>query len=434
MYHPHIVARRRAAVERALAEVIPHGLHEYSVDEVREFTEQRFANLFDKRGEQTRPLTPEEAEFVLNEQLLGKIDFKYFGERYCQISVGGQSVGSLFPLFESQQMILDEFGRIEKERADDDHPDGIITNILKDRQQGISTLSIAINFHRTVTHASLNSLIASDVPSSTSNLWDMYERMLLGLPWYLRPTVNEQTKNDEIVYATGTRVLAGWSKSTRGADKSSRTATDGVKGQLGRGRTSAIVHLSELATWTNPGQIDTALEPGIPVTPMTFWVKESTAQGRGTKNWWYNEWQLAKSGKSRATPVFIPCFATKTKNTLPPPLDWVPSSDTLKVARRYEETGPRWMHKPVRATRGQLYWYERARAVAEEKNQLAEFIQEHPVDDDEAFQYSGQTQVLKADVLARLRNSARPVGSLVEVLPQRDVTAYRGAFEENPGA
>lgn len=425
MYSSAMVARRRYALERTLAEIIPHGLREYSVEETREFREQRFADLFNKKGEQTRQLSEEESAFVLNEQLLSKIDFQYFAERYETIGIAGQSLGTLFPLFESQDIVLNEIGRIEKDRADSGHPDGIIVDCLKDRQQGISTLSVGINFHRTVTHANVSALIASDVPTSSDFLWDMYERMLDNLPWYLKPTVAERTKNDEIVYATGTRLFWGAAKSTRGADKSTRGATDGVKGQLGRGKNFSMVHLSEIATMTNPQQIDTSLEPGIPVSPMTFYMKESTAQGRGSKNYWHREWTLAKAGKSRAVAIFIPCFATKRKNTLPPPADWIPSSDTLAVAKRYEEEGPRWMHKAVRATRGQLYWYEKTRAEKVEKGLLAEFIQEHPVTDDEAFQYSGQQVVLSAPVLERLRNQARPVGSLVEIRPQREVTAFQ---------
>lgn len=428
MYSPAIAARRRADLERALHEALPFGLREYSVEEVREFRDVRFADLFDKKGNYRRELTAEESTFILNEQLLGKVDYQYFAERYETISIAGQSLGTLFPLLESQEIVLGEIGRLEKVRYEQDHPDGVILDVLKDRQQGISTLSVGINFHRTVTHANTFALIASDVPTSSDFLWDMYERMLDNLPWWMMPTVSERTKNDEIVYASGTHLFWGAAKSTRGADKTTRNATDGQKGQLGRGKNFSMIHLSEIATMTNPQQIDTSLEPGIPVSPMTFYVKESTAQGRGSKNYWHNEWNLAKAGKSRATAVFIPCFATKRKNTLPPPAAWIPSLETLKVARRYEEEGPRWMHRPVRATRGQLYWYEKTRAEKVVKGLLAEFIQEHPVTDDEAFQYSGQQVVLPALVLERVRNDARPVGSLIEILPQRELTAAPGAL------
>lgn len=429
MYSPSIVARRIADLERALGNALPQGLREYSVEEVREFNEARFVGLFDKRGQFTRDLTNEESAFVLNEQLYGKVDFRYFGERYSKISIGAQATGPLYPLFESQEIILSEIGRIEKERLDANHPDGIVVDCLKDRQQGISSLSVAIILHRTITHANTLALLASDVPSSSDGLWDMYERSLDSLPWYMLPTITERTKNDEIVYATGSRLFWGAAKSTRGADKSKRNASDGTKGQLGRGKTFSCVHLSEIPTMTNPQQIDTSLEPGIPISPMTFYMKESTAQGRGSKNYWHNEWNLAKAGKSRAVAVFIPCFATKRKNTLPPPADWIPTEETLKVARRYEEEGPRWLHRACRATRGQLYWYEITRAEKVAKGLLAEFIQEHPVTDEEAFQYSGQQVVLNALTMERLRNNAKPLAGLVEVVPQRDLTSYRAVPE-----
>ena len=425
MYSAKIVSRRRAQLERALGDTLPRGLVEYSTEEVKEFRFERFANLFDKHGKRTRELTPEEDAFVLNEQLLGKIDYRYFAERYSTINIAGQATGSLYPLFESQVLILAEIGRVEFDRVEAEHPDGVCVDILKARQLGASSLSVSILAHRTLTHSNVFSLICSDVPDNADFLFDMYERTLDNLPWYLMPTVAERVKNDEIAYATGTRVFHGASKSTRGADKSGRNATDGAKGNLGRGKTLSVVHQSEIATWTNPSQIDTALEPAIAVSPMTFWIKESTAQGRGTKNWWYNEWQLAKSGKSRAIGVFIPWYAERSKYTLPAPVNWSPSEATVTHARRAEENGPRWMHRPVHLTRNQLYWYEKTRSEKESKGLLAEFLQEYPADDEEAFQYSGQAQVVSPLVLARVRDQARPIVSMIEVLPQREVTAWR---------
>lgn len=427
MFHPLVVAERRLALERELADVLPQGLREYSIDEVREFREQRFADLFDKKGARRRALTVEEQTFVLNEQVLGKIDYRYWAARYSTLNIGGQTLGTIVPFLGAQEVILSEIARVEHDHLASNHPDGVIFDLLKARQIGGTTLSISIGAHHTTTHGNIFALIASDVPDSTDFIWDMYERIYDHLPWYLRPAAVERVKNDEIAYTTGTRVFHGASKSTRGADKTKRNAADGAKGQLGRGKTLSFVHQSELATWTNPTQTDTSLAPAVVRSPFTFWMKESTAQGRGSRNWWHNEWQLAKSGRHpRAFAIFIPVFARKDL-ALPAPGGWAPSTETLTVARRYEDTGPRWMHKTVRATRDQLYWYERTRGEYEEKGILGDFFQEYPVDDDEAFQHSGSTVVLSAQMLDRLRNRSRPITSMIEVLPQRELTASTGA-------
>lgn len=422
MYHPQVVAARRLQLERSLPSLIPKGLREYSISEVQEFQQERLLGLFDKKGNQIRDYTAEEDAFICNERLLGKIDFTYFAERYITINVSAQTLGSLYPLWESQRLILEEIGRIELEHFNSDHPDGICCDVLKARQLGASTLAVGCIFHRIITHSQVLALLASDVPDSSDFLWDMFERMYDQLPFYIRPSYTERVKNDEFVFGTGSRLFWGASKSTRGADKSKKNAPDGQKGQLGRGKTFSSVLQSEVATWTNPSQIDTSLEPAIAISPFTFWVKESTAQGRGKKNWWYNEWQLAKAGKARAHPIFIPVFAEREKYTLPAPASWIPSDDTLAAARRYEENGPRWMHRPCRATRNQLYWYERTKYEKSEKNLLAEFLQEYPMDDEEAFQYTGQTQIMTAQMMDRMRNQARPIGSLIEIRSQRELT------------
>lgn len=420
MYSPQLIAIRRAELERVLANELPRGgLREYTLAEVDEFN-QRFAGLFGSKGEQTRPLAPEEQAFVVNEQLLGKIDCAYFSERYTTINLAGSGIGRLYPLWESQRLILDEIGRLEWERYDTGYPDGVLVDCLKDRQVGASTLAVAILFQRLVTHAHTFGLLAADVPDQSDFMWDMFERMYDHLPWYMQPSVAERVKNDEFVLATGTRLFWGASKSTRGADRPTRTAQEGTKGQLGRGKTLSVCVNSELATWTNPNQIDTALDPAIPRSLRSFWLKESSANGRGPSNWWWAEWQLAKSGKGRARAIFIPWYAEQSRHHKPAPVGWSPSTDTLAHARRAEESGPRWMHRAVTLTRDQLYWYETERDLAIAKDNLSGFMQEHPADDDEAFQYASKSAI-SLQVRERIRAQARPMKGMIEVTAHKDL-------------
>lgn len=419
MYHQAIIAIQRAKIDRLLEKELPGGLSETPVAEIPAW-QARMSTAFGKKGEQVRPLTKEETRFVHNERLMGKISYAYWAERYDTINIAGQALGRMYPLWETQRLALEQIGAIQKERFDQDHPDGVIIDVLKARQGGISTLASSILKHRLTTHANTTGLLASDVPDNSGHLYDMFERGIDHLPWWMKPTILERVKNDEMVFGTESRVFVAASKSTRGADKADRSSVDGKKGQLGRGKTISIYHLSELATWTNPGQIDTSFDPAVPYTPLTFGVRESTAQGWGPRNWWYCDWQIAKAGKGRTRAVFLPWYAEKTRNWLPAPVDWTPSPETLKHAQRAEEFGPRWMKRAVSLTREQLYWYETKRAEAEEKDQLEGFLQEYPADDEEAFQMSGKS-IFPTKLRERVKSQARPLSGIVEIRSNREM-------------
>lgn len=418
MYSQKIIDLSRAKMEDLLAKQMPHGLVEYTPEEVKDFN-LRFQGLFDTRGQATRELSREESSFITNERIFTKISWRYWAERYCIISLKAQALGALYPLWESQEVILEAIADKQWERFDQGHPDGIVADLLKDRQVGGSTLAEAFIGHRTTTHGNVNGLLASDVPDNSAFLYDMYERIVDNLPWYLKPTITERVKNDEMVYATGTRLMVGASKSTRGADNTDTGASR--KGQLGRGKTLSLVHLSELATYTNPGQVDSALDSGVAVSPFTLYIKESSAQGRGPMNWWHQEWQVAKGGKGRPFAIFIGWYMEKSRHWLPYPGGWVPNEITLKHAQRIEESSPRWLKgRKYVCTKEQLYWYEMARATATAKDDLESFLQEHPADDEEAFQYSGKS-VFPVMLRERVKAQSRPIGALVEVRTNREL-------------
>jgi hypothetical protein len=415
MIHPKVIDARREQINRALAEVLPPGgLREYPVGVVREFVDERLPKAFDpKTGKQTRAFSVEEQTFMLNEQLMGKINFPYWGERYWQINFQGQAIAPLYPLWESQNLILEAIGRVEWERFQSGHPDGILYLVLKARQLGASTLSEAIIGHRSTTYAHIFGLIASDEQDASAFLFDMYERGVERLPFYMRPTITEHVKNDEMVYGTGSHVFVGWSRAQR---KSSET---GKRGQIGRGKTLSLGHLSELATWEQPEQIDSALMPAVPMTPLTFFALESTAQGR--QNWWHKNWLEAKAGRSRYAAIFIPWYAERTKYWLPAPGGWTPTASTLAHARRAAEHGPRWMYRPVALTREQLFWYEFTREKATRDGTLSKFLEEYPADDEEAFQHSGRS-IFSLMVRERIRDQARPLRAVIEVESFRELT------------
>ena len=399
MFHPDVIADRVSKIERHFNQE----LTEIPVSDIPEW-KLRLSDAVDRKGQPLRDLTREEVDFVHNELWMSKASFPYWAERYCAINLRGADVGPMYPLWESQRLILEKIAEIERRSVFDGHPDGILVNILKARQLGASTLSQAMGAHRVTTQSNVFGLVAADVPEQSAFTFDMLERVVDHLPWYLSPKVTEHVKNTEIVFDTGCHVWVGAGKSTRG--------TEGKRGQLARGKTLSFVHLTELSTWEDAAQIDDALMPAVHIQPRNLAIFESTAKGR--HNWWHEHWLASKDGVGRHHPVFIPWYAEKNRYWLPAPVDWEPNLTTRKHARVCHETGRRWVGHDPALTRNQLYWYETTREAFERKGKLYLFLEEYCADDQEAFQFSG-TGVFGLPVIERIRLSARPLVGVLQV-------------------
>ncbi len=283
-----------------------------------------------------------------------------------------------------------------------------------------STLGAALVTHRVITQTHVRALLASDVPdnSGSEGLFGMYERLVANLPWWLAPAEKFHAKNQHIIFESGSAILVESGKSMKGGlqDKG------GSKGQLGRSKTFSTVHLTELSTWEAPEQIDDSLMPAVPRSHRTLGIKESTAKGR--HNWHHEDWLVGQRGRGRWTNVFIPWFAEETKYWLPAPTAWVPNEDTLLEARKAEESGPLYLHRPTTLSRNQLYWWEETRATYAEKGQLARFLEEFASDPESCFQASGMS-IFTLDQLQYLRRLAKPMIDCWTVAPAKDLSTFK---------
>lgn len=404
MYHPTVIA----ANVKKLEDQFSYSPKEYSIPEIIQWT-ARLAKTTDSEGK-PRVWTRDEQQFIINELILCKASFKYWAERYAFINKGGNEVDRAFPLYDSQELLLTRLAELELEAFNGEREDGILVNILKARQMGFSTLAELLIAHRATTQNNIFGLIASDVPRSSAHLFDMFERVIERLPWYLRPEVKEHVKNDEMLFDGGSHIYVGAGKSTRG--------TTGERGQLGRSMTVSCLHLSELSTWEDTKQIDSALMPIIPRHPRTLALFESTAKGRN--NWWHEAWKLSVKGVGRPVPIFVPWFAEPNKYRSKAPIDWSPSIVTTTHAKRCEEIAPRWLNKSVSLTRDQLYWYESIRATFEAKGSLKDFLEEYAADPEECFQFSGRS-IFSTETIQRISETRKLIKILLEIAPSVEI-------------
>jgi hypothetical protein len=423
MYHPDVIAEREATATRQFGHAFPNGvIPRYSVADSAQLTATTMAAV-DDEGLRTRALTEDEALFVASSRLRYIFDFPYFAERFCWIDMEGHGLRRLTPFWESQQLVLDQLGRIELAHRRDGSPDGLLLNILKARQLGVSTLSEALLAHRIVTRAHIRALSGADVEEQAGYLFRMVVRIYDQLPWFLRPAKVYFNKNRELSLANQSFLKTAWGKSTRGALQAVSGA-EGSKGSIGRGQTYSVVHISELPTWENPEQLDTALLPAIPYAPDTLVLYEATAEFAG--DWWHKHWLASGEGEGRFTNIFIPWSAEPKKYALPAPLDWTPSASTLVHAAKCERDSPKWFAgRTVTLTRDQLYWYERTRAFYEKKGQLYKFLKEYPADDQECFQYAGRS-VFTLEQLEQIDQAgSRPLLDVWAVEPALEVAQLR---------
>jgi hypothetical protein len=411
MFHPDVCDERLRKLEDAFHPgftVQPH-----SVAEVEEMV-HRLAGVHAVKGKAPRPLEEAEARFVVNERLLVQSSFEYWATRYAMINVGGARLGRMNPFLDTQAFILGRLAEAELAVRDGEIHDGILCNLLKGaRQVGGSTFAEAVAAYRMTTEEHLFALIAADVPETSAFMFDIYERIIENLPWWLAPKVEEHVKNKEMKFDTECHVWVGSGKSTRG--------TEGQRGQLGRGKTLGFCHLSELSTWevVQIAQIRGSLLPTIHRLPTSFVFFESTAKGR--HNWWHSHWKASRGGNTRfKVNIFIPWYV-EPRYSLPAPPDWSPASTTLSHARHCEETSQAYLGRVCSLSRDQLYWYERTREEYESEDDLKTFVEEYgSVTDDECFQHSGRS-VFSTKVQQRVRDQARPLLAQLEVVPMRQV-------------
>jgi len=390
-------------------------LSEHTIAEVEEWTERLADAAPPPKGDgsPTRELASEERAFILNERIVTKASFEYWASRYAFCSVEGAGIKRMYPLFDSQMLALQEFARIEERIADNQLAEGILVNALKARRLGMSTLAQAAVWHRLTTQTYLQAVTASDVPAQSSYTFGIGKLMFEKLPWWLKPQLRafSNTFPEEYELATGCHVWCHAGDSKRGME--------GERGQIGRGKGPSIVHLTELATWDDTGQIDSALLPTVPYSPRALVFFESSPRGRN--NWWHKHWLVSMAGHGRFTPIFIPWYAEPRKYRKPAPPDWTPSETTLAHARRCEEQGPRWLHRErVDLTREQLYWYEGTRAYYEAKDTLGDFLQEYAADPEECFVFSGRS-LISVEVQQRIQDGMRPLAAAFEIAPLMDV-------------
>ena len=298
--------------------------------------------------------------------------------------------------------------------------------LLKARQWGGSTLvQLYMAWIQLFIREGWNSVIVAQTTDTSRRIKAMYTRVIENFP-------------SKIVFGIDTlrfRALENSGSDSYIADQRGRKIRDNIitvssyeKLNSTRGADLAMAHYSEVTYWPEtPSKraedVITDIASNILQEPLTIEVMESTA--KGMSGYFYEEYQLAKRGKSARKALFIPFFYLEKDMVDFKSLDSRRKFAETILANRYAieesetaESGAYifslWQKG---ATLEGIHWYILTRKGMHSHSQMAS---EAPSDDIECFKFSG-LRVFDVSLVAHMRDQyARPPQFKGEIVQRPD--------------
>ena len=316
-----------------------------------------------------------------------KHDFAFWAAMYVFIKQKGGGEDVHFRLNRPQRKLIMRFERMRLQGK----PIRLI--LLKARQWGGSTATqIYMAWLQLVHKVGLNSLIVGHVKDASTEVKDMFDKLIKEYPIKMLYEMGEAYNETEPKI-----VGVGQSGNIHRIPQRNCKIKVGTaeKPNSARGGDYNLVHCTEVGLWVTtdgktPEQIVRSACSGILLKPYTMIVYESTANGTG--NFFQREYDAAKAGKSQFESLFIAWFEIEQYALA---LDdevkfatWLWENRNNENANSDREESGRylwwlWEHG---ATLEAINWYILERSKYTDHGDMAS---EYPSDDVEAFVHSG---------------------------------------------
>ena len=316
-----------------------------------------------------------------------KHDFAFWAAMYVFIKQKGGGEDVHFRLNRPQRKLIMRFER----RRLQGKPIRLI--LLKARQWGGSTATqIYMAWLQLVHKVGLNSLIVGHVKDASTEVKDMFDKLIKEYP------INMLYEMGEAYNETEPKIVGvGQSGNIHRIPQRNCKIKVGTaeKPNSARGGDYNLVHCTEVGLWVTtdgktPEQIVRSACSGILLKPYTMIVYESTANGTG--NFFQREYDAAKAGKSQFESLFIAWFEIEQYALA---LDdevkfatWLWENRNNENANSDREESGRylWWLWEQGATLEAINWYILERSKYTDHGDMAS---EYPSDDVEAFVHSG---------------------------------------------
>jgi len=317
-------------------------------------------------------------------------DFTLFAKNFVKIIDNNNSVIP-FVLNEEQ---ADFIGRMQK-----------FNIILKSRQIGFSTMSLAYCLFNAVNHPNTRYMIVSLSNESVSGLFNTLKFMNDNLPRdkYTFPTTIRDNRG-ELVLDNGSRIQVA--------------SAEGKSSGIGRGQTFNYILLSEFAFYPgDQSKILVSLEQSLAKNDKSKLVIETTACG--ASNAYYDLFQRSWKGKTNYNATFYGWISSAHRKQFKYEIDLAEEWYRAKnKGQRLHETDLDKTEKMLfenGATLGQLQWRKWKLSGMSE----ADYQQEFPSNPTEAFKTSGRNVFDQGKILERLEYVPEPLNKfeLIGQLP-----------------
>jgi hypothetical protein len=318
-------------------------------------------------------LTASELQFVVGEINRCLIDPRYYLENYHFIRAKGATIQPLWPFWDSQELLLSSFMKQFKRN------DMIRIIVLKARQLGITTISVALMCWLAFLHPNVHAMSMSDEEDKVDVNFAMARTAWMNLPWWLQPEKRYDVRGQ----------LIGFDR-VKDAD---RARDPGMQSLLyfepankpsGAAYSKSLygAHLAEVARYRNSNSITEGIFGSLVNYKHSIGIMESTARGRHST--WHRICRASQNGALKWDFVFMEWFR-EPGYCIAVPENFVKTQEEEAIVKKVHEQ----LHFDL--VDGQLAWRRDKMAEFEALDGDPEkFHQEFPWSPAEAFVASGR--------------------------------------------
>lgn len=159
--------------------------------------------------------------------------------------------------------------------------------VLKGRQMGVSTISLALDLYWLFRHGGMQGAVVTDTDENRELFRSYLDQYMESLPNNKKPEQDKHNRT-QLILANKSRLVylvAGLRK----------------QGNLGRGKAVNFLHATECSSWGDEEGFTSLMNTLAQVNPDRLYIFESTARGF---NMFYEMWEVAKKSQTQKA-IFI---------------------------------------------------------------------------------------------------------------------------------